>query len=54
MFAVGTSECLIDARFDVALGLATHCCQLRHYEITGAFEHPLFAKREGFKIAQVG
>lgn len=33
MFIVGTRECLIDARFDIALGLAAHCGQLRHYQI---------------------
>jgi hypothetical protein len=48
MFAVGTSECLVDARIDVALGLATHSSQFRHYKITCAFEHPLFAERKGF------
>jgi len=28
MFIVGTLECLIDARFDIALGLAAHSGQL--------------------------
>ena len=28
MFVVGTREGLIDAGFDIALGLATHCGQL--------------------------
>jgi hypothetical protein len=51
MFAVGTSECLVDARFDAALRLATHCCQLGNYEVTGTLEHPLFAKRQRFDIA---
>jgi hypothetical protein len=51
MFAVGTSECLVDARLDTAFRLATHCCQLGHHEISGALEHPLFAKRERFDIA---
>nr|AUN37846.1 hypothetical protein [uncultured bacterium] len=44
MFAVGTSECLVDARLDAALRLATDCCQLGHYKIAGTLEHPLFAK----------
>src|SRR6185295_11453628 len=46
MLRVGTSERLIDARFDVALRLATHCCQFRNYQITSALEHPLFAERQ--------
>ena len=33
MFIVSTRECLVDARFDVALRLATHSGQLRHYQI---------------------
>ena len=53
MLGVGTSECLIDARFDVALGLATHRCQFRNYEITSSFEHPLFAERKGIDVAQI-
>jgi len=53
MLGVGASECMIYTRFDVALRLTTHCCQLRYHEITGTFEHPLFAKREGFDTAQI-
>src|SRR5688500_80166 len=34
VLSVGCGECLIDARFDIALRLATHCCQLRHYQVT--------------------
>ena len=33
MFVVGTRESLIDARFDIALRLAAHRGQLRHYQI---------------------
>jgi hypothetical protein len=53
MLRVGTSKRLIDARFDVALRLATHCCQFRNDQITSPFEHPLLAERQGFEIAQI-
>jgi hypothetical protein len=53
VFGVGSCECLIDARFDVALWLAAHGCQLRNYKIAGPFKHALFAEREGFNIAQI-
>jgi hypothetical protein len=33
VFAVGARECLIDAGFDIALRLTTHCRQLRDYEV---------------------
>lgn len=33
VFAVSARECLIHARFDIALGLSTNRCQLRHYQI---------------------
>jgi len=33
VFAVGARECLIDAGFDIALGLTTHGRQLRNYEV---------------------
>ena len=53
MLGVSTCECLIDARFDIALGLAANCGQLRHHQIARTFEHPLFAEREGFNIAEI-
>jgi hypothetical protein len=51
---VSTRECLIDARFDIALGLAANCSQLRHNKIARPFEHTLFAERERFDIAEIG
>ena len=54
VLGVSTSESLIYARFDIALGLAADCSQLRDDKITRTFEHPLFAERERFSVAQIG
>jgi len=54
VLGVSTRECVIDARFDIALGLAANCGQLRHDKIARTFEHPLFAEREWFDIAEIG
>ena len=48
MFIVGTRECLIDARFDIALGLATHSGQLSNMNGTKG------AGRARFRIAGAG
>jgi len=54
VFRSRARECLIDTRLDIAFGLATHGRQFRNNEVTGPFEHPLFAKGEGFDLAQIG
>jgi hypothetical protein len=51
MFAVGTSECLVNARLDTAFGLTADRGQLRDDKIAGTFEHSLFAKRKRLEIA---
>src|SRR6185369_17368840 len=54
VLGVSTRECLIDARFDIALGLAANCGQLRYHQIARTFEHPLFAEREWLDVAEIG
>ena len=53
VLGTGACECLVDARIDIALGLATNCGQLGDHQITRTFEHALLAKREWFDIAQI-
>lgn len=40
----GLAQCLIDARFDVAFGLAANRGEFRDHEVTRALKHPLLAK----------
>src|SRR5215471_12144614 len=44
---------IIYARFNIALGLTTHCCKFRNDQIAGALKHSLFAKREWFHLAKI-
>src|SRR5713226_9045100 len=53
MPGAGLHQCLIDAGFDVALWLATNGGQLGNDQIPRPLEHPLFAERQRFYLAEV-
>ena len=40
----GLGQRMIDARFDVAFGLAANCGKFRNDQVAGALQHPLLAK----------
>ena len=37
-------QCIINARFDIAFGLTTDCCEFRNDQIAGTLKHSLFPK----------
>src|SRR5712692_1327742 len=53
MPGAGLHQCLIDARFDVALRLPTNGGQLRDDQIPRPLKHALFAKRQRLYLAEV-
>jgi hypothetical protein len=53
MPGTGARKRLVNARFDVAFGLATDCSQFGNDKITSSFEHSLFAERKWFEVAEI-
>src|ERR1041384_2477001 len=49
----GLCQCVINAGFDIAFGLATNCGKFRNHQVAGPLQHPLLAERKRLQPTQI-